>query len=199
MAAVILNPLAPQDTNTIRAAPALGAGLKKHACNNTNNSTTKPTTKLQVYNPNTCSPSPADPSDHHLAFSTPIANRVRSKTPALTIAPGASVLNIGLSTPPHKLRVFQDAVLNNAAAAAAAAALVNARAKLLQDKENVRPPNSPAPQRVSRGLYARRQPLAVLAKVTTEEKEDEAEEANEDGRYIYLDVSLHTLLMVLCS
>lgn len=205
MAAVILNPLAPQDTNTIRAVPALGVGaLKKPAGINTNtntnisNNTAKPTTKLQVYNPHT-SPSAvavvADPSDPHLLLSTPIANRVRSKTPAFTVAPGASVLNVGLSTPPHKLRVFQDSVLNNAAAAAAAAALVNARAKLLQDKENVRPPNSPAPQRVTRSLHARREPLAVLSKMTVDEKADEEVETdvNEEGRYIYLDVSIHSL------
>lgn len=116
---------------------------------------------------------------------------------------GSTVTTIGLSTPPQKLQVFHDSVLTKAAA------LVNARVKMLQDKENMPPLGSPAavaavgggsPRAERRGL---RKPLSVV--VVRDDcveaglgLEDEDEESNNnEGRYIYLNVSFKRIAIVL--
>ena len=161
-----VHPLAMQATNSLNIAPV--KGLKKPVGSTPN---AGGGLKLQVYN----GPESLRKSEVSI---TPIANRVRSRI---------SFQNV--STPPPKLEVFNDSVMTSAAA------LVNAKVKQLQDKENIPPPNSPVAHRVSRGIYARRQPLSLLAAATKKDEqegdEQQSEEDNNDGHYVYLEVSCY--------
>lgn len=143
--------------------PTPGSGkLKVYACSETTTSATRTARKPFAF---TQPEAPSTPVAKQSGFSS-INSFQCSSSPATTL---------GLSTPPHKMKVFQDhGVLANAAA------MVNARMRLLMDKENVAPPGSPQPvARQHRGrihggpkLDNTRQPLSVLC-VKRDEAEDE--------------------------
>lgn len=110
------------------------------------------------------------------AVSTPIAPRSQQQHQPSFLTPSFS-----------KLEVYNDTVM------ASAAAILNAKLKQLQDKENIPPPNSPAPVRFTghRSSHAR-PPLTVLAvrperREGAEAGEDGAEEENNDGHYVILE------------
>lgn len=181
LATVRHSPPSHQDANV--RGPILG--LKQ------SNISAKPKTgKLQVFscqdsrksNP----PAPKQFALNHAEIENaqaPVSNRVKLSTGYCS----SPATTLGLSTPPHKLGVFHDnGVLANAAA------IVNARVRLLADKENMAPFGSPVAPRNSRSQNEQRRPLSILSvkkEIITEDKDEE--EDNNDGRYVYLNVSSH--------